>query len=279
MTIQAKGVRFSYRTKTGSPIPVFDNLTLQIGGEQIGVIGEEGSGKTTLLLILAGLLRPDSGAVCYDGIEIQAPLPPALRRRVGVVFQFPETQFFCETVGDELMFGPRNLGLPIEESNSYALSILQELHLEPGAILGTSPFTLSMGEARRVAIASVMASRPEVLLLDEPTAGLDGAGVEQTLAALKRFRAEGGGCVIVSHDLDVLAEVVDRIVILGATGIVADAPAREILMNADLLASHGYALPGVVEFMQRLKARGHSVESVLRLNEARQYLTGLKRVG
>ncbi len=223
MNIALEDVRFAYRSNAFGTRDVFSGITLRVAsGEAVAVMGEEGSGKSTLLQLMDGLLRPDAGVVLLDGENIwQSPKRlHELRRRIGFAFQFPESQFFCETVNDELLFAARNFGIPLP-SNKEITALLAELGLTR-EILSHSPFSLSMGEARRVALASVLLHKPQALLLDEPTAGLDSFGVECVHALLRRLRTEGKTVVVVSHDEELVSSVTHRIVCLADGKITKD---------------------------------------------------------
>lgn len=225
MNFELNAVRFAYRSKAYGRREVFAALTLSVAsGECVAIVGEEGTGKSTLLQLMDGLLRPDEGTVCVDGKDIwQAPKRlAAVRRRIGFAFQFPETQFFSETIRDELAFASRNFGtgIPSDEQMSKALA---ELGLA-GLDLTRSPFTLSMGEARRVALASILLHNPEALLFDEPTAGLDASGCECVASLLVRLRDERKTLVIATHDDDLIALVADRTIHLPAEAPVSKSP-------------------------------------------------------
>jgi energy-coupling factor transport system ATP-binding protein len=217
MNLALEQVHFAYRSKAFGRREVFSGLTIRIAsGDVVAIVGEEGSGKSTLLYLMDGLLRPDSGTVLIDGEDIWHA-PKRLhrqRRRMGFAFQFPETQFFCETVGDELMFASRNFGVP-PPTGAEIDTLLTELGLSR-QILSRSPFTLSIGEARRVALASVLLHKPQALLFDEPTAGLDNFGVECVTALLHRLKSEGKTLVIASHDEELVSSLTHRVVVLAA---------------------------------------------------------------
>ncbi len=211
MEIALQEVCFAYRSKALGTRSVFSGLTTRIApGEVVAVVGEEGSGKSTLLQLADGLLRPDSGVVLLAGEDIwRSPKRlHELRRRIGFAFQFPESQFFCETVRDELLYASRTFGVGLP-SDDEIKALLSELGLSR-EILGRSPFALSMGEARRVALASVLLHKPQVLLFDEPTAGLDCFGVECVKGLLRRLMHEGTTMVIASHDEELISSVAHR---------------------------------------------------------------------
>lgn len=231
MNIVLEEVRFAYRSRAFGTRNVFSGITMRIAsGEVVVIVGEEGSGKTTLLQLMDGLLRPDSGVVLLDGEDIwQSPKRlHEVRRRIGFAFQFPEAQFFCETVSDELLFAARNFGMGLPSDDEID-TLLTELGLSRH-ILTRSPFTLSMGEARRVALASVLLHKPQALLFDEPTAGLDRFGVECVNALLRRLSSEGTTMVVVSHDEEVISSIAHRVISL-ADGKIAKEFAPPLARN------------------------------------------------
>lgn len=213
MEIALEEVWFAYRSKAFGTQNVFSGVTTRIAsGEAVAVIGEEGSGKSTLLQLVDGLLRPDSGAVLLDRVDIwQSPKRlHELRRRVGFAFQFPEAQFFCETVRDELLYAARMFGSG-RPSDGEINEVLTELGLAQ-QILGRSPFALSMGEARRVALASVLLHKPQALLVDEPTAGLDSFGIECVHGLLRRLTRQGTTVVVATHDEELISSLAHRVI-------------------------------------------------------------------
>lgn len=214
MTFELKTISFGYRSKAYGVRTVFSDCSLTVqSGECVAIAGEEGSGKSTLLQLMDGLLRPESGTVCIDGEDIW--LAPKhlhrIRRRVGFAFQFPEMQFFCENVMEELLVAAKHYALSVGRGELNR--VLEQCGL-PLTVVQRSPFTLSMGEARRVALASIMLHRPDAILLDEPTAGLDAFGMKSVTALLRSLRSEGKTIALVSHDRDLIDAVADRVVVL-----------------------------------------------------------------
>jgi energy-coupling factor transport system ATP-binding protein len=280
MTFQLEDVSFSYKSKVGSARAIFDGLSLAIGsGECVGIIGPEGSGKTTLLQLMDALVKPDRGKVLIDGRNIwQEPRRlHEIRRKVGFAFQFPEQQFFSETVGEELKFALRNFGMWSDSTAHRPEEALLTIGLQPEMFLQRSPFALSIGEARRVALASILTTQPRAILLDEPTVGLDASGVERVIGTLQQLKSKGVTIVIVSHDLDALAEIAERVVVLGK-GVEEDAPARILFYDQEKLARCGYDLPEVVRYMRELRAQGQAIpRDVLTMEEARKAIGELTR--
>jgi len=261
MRIDLRGVSFSYRRRHEESRQALTgvNLTLH-NGECLGIIGAEGAGKSTLLHIMGALQKPDTGSMMYDGNDLwKAPkILPMWRRVVGISFQFPEQQFISETVEAEMLLRVDSQGNPV--GISTAADALRMLGLPSEQYLPRSPFSLSMGEARRVALASLFLVRPRVLLLDEPTAGLDGNGVNHVLASLKSQKERGTTIVVVSHDLDLLAQLVTRVVVLEEGYIRIDANAGDLLTDAERLLSFGYDLPEIVRIAEHLHTEGRVPE-------------------
>ena len=246
MNFRAEHIRFSHTSRHEPPREVFSDLTLTVSaGECVGIIGREGSGKTTLLNLLGGLVPPPAGQVLIDGIDPHSGQRgrEANRLRLGFTFQFPEEQFLRETVAEEFHDLLRRRGVPPAEIPTRMEEALALMELDPRGTGGRSPFSLSFGESRRLALALLVAGRPGAALLDEPTAGLDASGVACARKALGGLRGSGVTVIVTTHDVDFLAGVAGRILILGGGGIVADGSAVEILANGMLLANHGYGIP------------------------------------
>lgn len=216
MNFHLDKVCFSYKSKTFPSRQVFSELSLTgESGECIAIVGEEGTGKSTLLQLLNGLQKPDGGRVLVDGQDIwhNSKQLHRVRRRIGFAFQFPEQQFFCETVQDELLFAARNFGLLNSETKQNCSAGLKALGLDESILL-RSPFSLSMGEARRVALASILVHQPDALLLDEPTAGLDAFGSEVVKSLILRLKAHHTTILFASHDIELVGAVASRIIVL-----------------------------------------------------------------
>lgn len=276
MTFDLRDVTFAYLAKNAKRNHVFGGLSLSIvKGECVGIIGHEGAGKSTLLQLMAGLLKPDGGTILIDGVDIwqQKKTISSLRGRIGFAFQFPEDQFFCETVSDELSYALDNLGKDVSPLFLKPEHALEALGLQSELYLQRSPYSLSMGEARRVALATLLMTKPDAILLDEPTVGLDGAGTEMVLLLLRRLKNEQSTIVVVSHDVDVLAEVATRIIIMGDRGIREDGPVQSLFTNGELLTKYGYQLPEVVSFMAGQVQRGQDAgKTFFTFQEAKTWL-------
>lgn len=244
-------------------VQALSDVSLSIeDGEFVALIGPTGSGKSTLVQHFNGLLRPPKGVVVVDGIDVgdrRADLR-ALRRRVGMVFQYPEHQLFEETVFDDVAFGPRCLGFSPDETRERVRRALSLVGLDPDEVGHRSPFTLSGGQKRRVALAGVLALECPILVLDEPTAGLDPRGRRELMQLLARLNRSGTTVVLVTHDMEEVAAWARRALLLSAGRLVADEPVRELFCrHGELLEAHGLGVPAVVQVLRRLKALGAPV--------------------
>ena len=239
-------------------------VSLEIeAGERVGILGPTGSGKSTLVQHMAGLLTPIAGRVLLDGVPAHGRTAEARarRRRVGLAFQYPEAQIFEQTVFREVAFGPRNLGLDEAEIAARVRWALKMVELDP-AMEERVPFSLSGGEMRRVALASILAMRPEALILDEPTAGLDPRGRRELLDRVRLWQEESDQTlIIVSHNLDELARVVERVLVLGGGEVIADGPVRPVLSDGQLLRAAGLDTPQPVALLQALRDAGWEVRT------------------
>ncbi len=270
MNITAEHIRFLYTPRHESPREVFRDLSLTIHhGECVGILGREGSGKTTLLNILGGLIPPSEGTIRIDGADTNAARGrEGIRLKMGFTFQFSEEQFVRETVSEEFgdMLGLRGVS-PGEIASRMENSLLR-MGLDPVAFAPRSPFTLSLGESRRLALALLIAIRPAAALLDEPTSGLDSSGVACAVRALRLLSNGGATVIIATHDVNLLAEVAGRVIILAGGVIAADKSAEEILTDEALLQRHGYGMPEVVSVASALRRDGRLDEQVvLRLDD------------
>lgn len=254
--IQADRVSFAY---PDSPVPILREVTFSVSpGELVGLIGPSGSGKTTLVKQLNGLLRPTGGRILLHGRDTGARRFPRteLRRHVGLVFQYPEQQLFKKTVLEDAMFGPLNLGIPREEARRAAREALSLVGL--GLEYETrSPLELSGGEMRLAAIAGVLAMEPELLILDEPAAGLDPAAKERMLALLQSLRARRGTAVVlVSHSMEDIAARADRVLVLSGGCLLGDAPPARVFQETGRMRELGTGVPGITAAAEELRRRG-----------------------
>ena len=282
MHVRAESLTYVYAPHTPLARTGVWEVNLEIEpGRRVGISGPTGSGKSTLVQLLAGLLRPTSGQVLLDGVPAHGRTAEARerRRRVGLAFQYPERQFFEQTVFQEVAFGPRNLGVGEAEVAERVRWALELVGLSPEQVEGRVPFSLSGGEMRRVALASILAMRPEVLILDEPTAGLDPGGRRGLLTRLRRWQeATHATLILVSHDLDEMAPLVERTVLLAEGQIVADGPTRRVLGDERALQRAGLAPPQTVRLLHRLRAAGWPVRTDrLRPDEAVAEIAGAYR--
>lgn len=242
-------------------------------GEFIGVIGHTGSGKSTLMQVLNGLIVPSGGHVYYNGEDIHQKGYNLfkLRSKVGIVFQYPEHQLFESTVFKDVCFGPKNLGWSKKEIELAAFEALYQLGIEP-EVYYQSPFDLSGGQKRRVAIAGVLAMKPDLLILDEPTAGLDPKGRQDILDKIAQLRQERGcGIILVSHSMEDVADYVDRVWVLDDGKLEMDAAVKEVFTDIEKMEQMQLALPQVTYLMHRLKESGILVNTnITTIKEAKE---------
>ena len=247
-------------------------------GEFIGIIGHTGSGKSTLMQHLNGLLKPTSGRVLLDGQDIWSDkkLTRQARFRVGLVFQYPEYQLFEETVYKDIAFGPKNMGLSKEEIDRRVREAAGFVGLTEQQ-LQVSPFDLSGGQKRRVAIAGVIAMEPEVLILDEPTAGLDPSGREEILANIEAYRkAKNATIMMVSHSMNDVARLTDRLLVLNGARIAMDGTPADVFVHGHELEAMGLDIPEVTRVFMKLQEMGLDVPAVHTLEQAVAVLKELK---
>ena len=264
--IEMRGVTHTYQPGTVLASSALNGIDLQVtDGECVALIGPNGSGKSTLIQHLNGLLTPTTGEVLIDGKNLAAPSThlKTIRQQVGLVFQFPEAQLFEETVFDDVAFGPRNMGIENEEMHDRVNRALEHVGLDPDVYASRVPLSLSGGEKRRAAIAGILAMRPRMLALDEPTAGLDDQGVRQVEKILCDFHASGGTVVIISHNMDLVARLADRIVVMHEGRIIADDSPEILFAGDDLLQSLGLDCPGVVKILTALHEAGYPVRTAI----------------
>ena len=271
MSIIADHLSYIYSKDTSYEVKALDDVSFKIDdGEYVGLLGHTGSGKSTLVQHLNGLLRPSSGTVYFNGKDIfdSDYDKKALRSNVGLVFQYPEHQLFEVDVFSDVCFGPKNLGLDKTEVELRAYEALKLVGIKDEHFY-SSPFDLSGGYKRRVAIAGVMAMKPSVLILDEPTAGLDPKGRDEILELIGHLHSETGMTIIlVSHSMDDVAENAERLLVMHDSKLLYDAPPREIFKYADELLSIGLDIPSVSKVMYMLKQRGVCVKDAITMDEA-----------
>lgn len=279
MPIELKNITYTYMPGTPFETTAIKDLSFYIDdGEFLGLIGHTGSGKTTLIGIMAGLLKPTSGSVLIGGQDINAKGydRKALRRYIGVVFQYPEHQLFEETVYKDIAFGPVKTGVPEADIEQRVRHSMELMELDFDGIKDMSPFELSGGQKRRVAIAGVLAVEPKVLILDEPVAGLDPKGRQHLMQLIRRLNAGGVTIVMITHSMDDLAENAQRVAVLsGANMIMDDKPSR-VFQKESELEEVGLGLPAVAKIAAKLRQRGAAVpDGVIRLDELEQCIIGI----
>jgi len=262
MRIRFEDVSFDYATPGTALRPALRKISMEIGEREfIGVAGPSGAGKTTLMQLFTGLLRPTQGRVIIDGVELwsRSSLRRQVRRRIGLVFQFPENQLFADTVFEDVAFGPGHLGLTGHEVRQRVEEAMLRVGLSPDRYGHRSPFQLSEGEKRRVALAGVLAMRPEVLVLDEPTAALDSVGVTLVKRVLQDLHRSGVTILWISHDLDLLFESVQRFLLLREGTLAFDGAKALLRRNLEYLEEAGLGVPRLFHLLQRLQRLGWDV--------------------
>lgn len=264
-----------------------DDISLKIEeNEFIGLIGHTGSGKSTFIQHLNGLLKPSSGEIIIDGTRVDKSGSNLtdLRKKVGLVFQYPEYQLFEETIERDIAFGPRNLDISEEEVHERVKASMESVGLDYETYKDKSPFELSGGLKRRVAIAGVLAMEPKVLILDEPTAGLDPRGRDEILSEIKSIHENRKITVIlVSHSMEDVAKIAERIIVFDKGKVFLDGEPREIFRNEDKLLGVGLGIPQITSLMRTLKKRGLDInEDAITVEEAKEslkkYLRGASNV-
>ena len=280
MPIQVEHLTHTYMP--GSPFAsvALNDVSLTIeDGELIGLLGHTGSGKTTLVQHLNGLVKATSGRIVVDGLDLTEKGVSLLevRRKVGLVFQYPEYQLFEETVAKDIAFGPKNLGLPADEIDRRVRRAMEQVGLDYESIAECSPFELSGGQMRRVAIAGVLAMQPKVLILDEPTAGLDPAGRRSILNMIRNLHAAGGLTVImVSHSMDDISTLATRLIVMSRGEMVLTGTPREVFRQQELMESIGLGIPQAAQLAHALRAEGYDLpDDLYTLEELRDAILRL----
>ena len=277
--LQVKDVSYIYSAGTPFEHKALENVSFSVErGEFIGIIGHTGSGKSTLMQHLNGLLKPTAGQILLDGKDIWSDkkLTRQSRFRVGLVFQYPEYQLFEETVYKDIAFGPKNMGLKPEEIDSRVREAAGFVGLTEEQ-LQASPFDLSGGQKRRVAIAGVIAMEPEVLILDEPTAGLDPSGREEILRNIEAYRqAKNAAILMVSHSMDDVDRLTDRLLVMCDSRLAMDDTPKAVFARAEELVEMGLSIPHITQVFLQLRKRGLDVEPVYTVDQAVAVLKQLK---
>ena len=277
--LKIENLNYIYSKGTPFEHQALDNVNFSVErGEFIGIIGHTGSGKSTLMQHMNGLLKPTSGKILLDGVDIWSDkkLTRQARFRVGLVFQYPEYQLFEETCYKDIAFGPKNMGLKPEEIDRRVREAAASVGLREDQ-LEMSPFDLSGGQKRRVAIAGVLAMEPEVLILDEPTAGLDPAGREEILGHIEHYRQSHNATIMmVSHSMDDVARLTDRLLVMNGSHLAMDGTPAEVFQRADELLDMGLNIPQVTRVFLELKKMGAPVEPVYTIEQAVAAIKKLK---
>ena len=272
----------NYVYMSGGPYEThaLDDVSLTIeDGEFVGLIGHTGSGKSTLVQHLNGLLLPSSGKITVDGLDIadKATDRRAIRRKVGLVFQYPENQLFEETVEKDIAFGPRNLGLDEAEIDRRVRDAMRKVALDYDALHERSVFELSGGQMRRVAIAGVLAMEPRTLVLDEPCAGLDPRGREEILGLIRDLHRDTGATIVmVSHSMDDVASLAERVIVMNHGKVAMDGAPRDVFSRGAQLRAIGLDVPQAVLLADKLRERGFDVpQGVYRVEEIKAVIEGI----
>ncbi len=282
MSIEVRHLTHCYQEGSALSTVALDDISMTIeDGEFLGIIGHTGSGKSTLVQHLNGLLKPSSGQVLVDGEDLNGEHVNrrALRQRIGLVFQYPEYQLFEETVAKDIAFGPKNQGLSKEEIDQRVRYAMDCVHLDYEKYSERSPFELSGGQMRRAAIAGVLAMKPAVLILDEPTAGLDPRGRDRILTMLEELHTrEKVTIVMVSHSMDDMARLATRLIVMAEGKILASGTPREIFAQEDMMVSAGLGVPEASRLCRALRAKGFDLPADLyRPEDLKEHLLRLWR--
>lgn len=274
MSIVIEHLNYVYMQGGPYETKALDDVSLTIhDGEFVGLIGHTGSGKSTLVQHLNGLILPTSGRITVDGMDLADKNTDkrAIRRRVGLVFQYPENQLFEETVAKDIAFGPKNLGLDEAEIDRRVRTAMRRVALDYDKLSQRSVFELSGGQMRRVAIAGVLAMEPQTLVLDEPCAGLDPKGREEILGLISDLHRESGATIVmVSHSMDDVAALAERVIVMNHGKVAMDGAPREVFSRGEELRAIGLDVPQAVELAQKLREKGFDVpEGIYKIEEVR----------
>ncbi len=262
MSITVKNLSYTYLPGTPFEHKALKDVNFEIAdGEFVGIIGHTGSGKSTLIQVISGLLKGASGQVLVDGVDYLSKKEDRrqLRRTVGVVFQYPEYQLFEETVEKDVAYGPRKMGVPESELQSRVRVALEHVGIDYELYKDTSPFSLSGGQKRKVAIAGVLAMEPSILIMDEPIAGLDPMGRESFMQLTKNLNEVGITILMISHNMDNLAEYAGRVLVMNQGELVMNGTPQEVFSREEELLSAGLDLPEAAKLARQLRAQGMDV--------------------
>jgi len=284
MSIVIEHLNYVYMSGGPYETHALRDVNLTIGdGEFIGLIGHTGSGKSTLVQHLNGLLMPTGGKIFVDGMDLadKATDRRAVRQRVGLVFQYPENQLFEETVEKDIAFGPKNLGLSEEEIARRVKDAMRRVALDYEELHERSVFELSGGQMRRVAIAGVLAMEPQVLVLDEPCAGLDPRGREEILSLISGLHQEAGTTIVmVSHSMDDVASLAERVIVMNHGEVVMDGVPRDVFSRGDELRAMGLDVPQAVELAGKLREKGFDIpQGIYKIEEVKAAIEAIAGKG
>ena len=283
MSIKIENLTHVYMPKSPFEKVALDNVSLDIkDGEFVALIGHTGSGKSTLIQHFNGLLEPTSGKIIVDGMDItskDAKLTD-IRKKVGLVFQYPEYQLFEETISKDIAFGPKNLGLSEEEINLRVIKSMEMVGLDYEKYKDKSPFDLSGGQKRRVAIAGVVAMQPTTLILDEPTAGLDPKGRDDILDQISKLHKDYNmTIIIVSHSMEDVAKIAERIIVMNHGKVALQGKPAEVFKQVDLLEEIGLGVPQVTYLVKKLREKGLDIsDNIFTIEEAKKELLSILKV-
>ncbi|MBU3157075.1 energy-coupling factor transporter ATPase [Clostridium estertheticum] len=277
MSIKIENLTYIYMPKTPFEKKAIDNVSIEIKqGEFVALIGHTGSGKSTLIQHINGLLKPTSGTILVDDIDITKKKMKltSIRKKVGLVFQYPEYQLFEETIEKDISFGPRNLGLDNDEINRRVQRAMKIVGLGYEEYKDKSPFEISGGQKRRVAIAGVVAMEPKVLILDEPTAGLDPKGRDDILNKIvELYKANNMTIILVSHSMEDVAKVANRVLVMDKGKCILDGTPEKVFREIDTLESVGLAVPQVTYLIRELRNQGFDLsQDIFTIEKAKQEL-------
>lgn len=283
MPLNIKDLNYYYMTGTPFEVHALNNVSLEVSdGEFVGIIGHTGCGKSTLIQLIAGLLKPSSGTIAINGEDINASGydRKKLRRTVGVVFQYPEYQLFEETVGRDVAFGPLKVGMSEAETEKNVNTALELVGFTPEKIKEISPFDLSGGQKRKVAIAGVLAMDPSILILDEPIAGLDPIGREQFMELIQKLNESGVTILMISHNMDGLCDYASRVIAMDHGGVYADGTPKEVFSDLEKLRAVGLGASEAREAADMLQKCGWDIPSdIIKKDELVSYILKRKEDG
>lgn len=284
MSIKVENLTHIYMPGTPFEMIALDDISLELEeGKFYAIIGHTGSGKSTFIQHLNGLLKPTSGKIFIGDVDItdKKTVMSEVRKRVGLVFQYPEYQLFEETIEKDIAFGPKNLGLSDEEIQSRVRKAMEIVGLDFEKYRNLSPFELSGGQKRRVAIAGVIAMEPKVLILDEPTAGLDPKGRDEILAQIIKLHEYYKSTVIlVTHSMEDVAEIADEVIVMSDSKVIMKGLPSEVFTKAELLESVGLGAPQITYLMKAMKEKGFDVSTdIFTVKDAKKELLRLLRKG